>query len=69
MDLVAKHVRHNASTSRLIAGPDLSAYQRATKSPRLGGAAGHHATAIEMYREMEIGFWLAQAEVERGRLG
>ncbi len=29
----------------------------------------HLATAIEMYREMEIGFWLAQAEAEMGGLG
>ncbi len=32
-------------------------------------AQEHLATAIGMYREMEIGFWLAQAEVEMGRLG
>jgi tetratricopeptide (TPR) repeat protein len=32
-------------------------------------AEEHLATAIEMYREMEIGLWLEQAEAEMGRLG
>jgi hypothetical protein len=29
---------------------------------RPGGAEEHLATAVERYREMGMGFWLAQAE-------
>ena len=41
-------------------------YQRIGKRQQ---AQEYLATAIDMYREMEIGFWLAQAEEEMGRLG
>jgi tetratricopeptide (TPR) repeat protein len=33
------------------------------------GAAGHHATAVMMYREMGMQFWLEKAEQERKDLG
>jgi hypothetical protein len=41
-------------------------YQRTGKLPE---AQEHLTTAVTMYREMDMGLWLAQAEAESAKTG